>query len=190
MSKKLLFKVNDTLVYPGQGVGRVTEISNMEVDNQIIQYYVVFLTEVDMTVLIPTEHAETRGLRSIVSKKEAETALEFLSAEPDAMPADWKMRYQMNMDLFKSGKILDVCSVIRTLYHRGKVKELPIQEKKLYENSYKIFQDEIVAVLKITAQEAEMRIHKALEPFPQNEKATQYDGDIDDDIFEDDEFDD
>ena len=88
MSKKLLFKVNDTLVYPGQGVGRVTEISNMEVDNQIIQYYVVFLTEVDMTVLIPTEHAETRGLRSIVSKKEAETALEFLSEEPDAMPAE------------------------------------------------------------------------------------------------------
>ena len=45
-------------------------------------------------------------------------------------------------------------------------------------------------MLKITAQEAEMRIHKALEPFPQNEKAAQYDGDIDDDIFEDDEFDD
>lgn len=190
MSKKLLFKVNDTLVYPGQGVGRVTEISNMEVDGKTIQYYVVLLPEIEMTVLIPIERAEERGLRSIVSKKEAEQALEFLSEEPDTMPSDWKVRYQMNMDLFKSGKVLDVCSVIRTLYHRGKIKELPIQEKKLYENAYKIFQDEITAVLKITAQEAEMKIHKALEPFPENEKAAEYSDDIDDDIFEDDEFDD
>ena len=35
-----------------------------------------------------------------------------------------------------------------------------------------------------------MKIHKALEPFPENEKAAEYSDDIDDDIFEDDEFDD
>lgn len=191
MSKKLLFKVNDLLVYPGQGVGKVTEISNREIDGQTIQYYVVLLSEIDMTVLIPTDRAEERGLRSIVSKKSAEEALSFLSKEPDSMPSDWKARYQLNMDLFKSGKILDVCSVIRALYHRGKVKELPIQEKKLYENSYKIFQDEIVAALKIDSKEAEMRIHKALEPFPQNTKANSSSDSFDDDIFEDeDEFDD
>ena len=177
-------------MYPGQGVGKITEISDVEVGGETIQYYVVYLDEIDMTVLIPTDKAEERGLRHVVSKKDAEEALRFLSEAPDAMPSDWKLRYQQNMDLFKSGKILDLCSVIRSLYHRGKSKELPIQEKKLYESSYKILQDEITAALKITLQDAEMRIHKALEPFPQSERSAEANDDLsEDDIFEDDDFD-
>ena len=187
MAKKRIFNVKDTLVYPGQGVGQVTEISDVEVNGETIQYYVVYLAEIDMTVLIPTDRAEERGLRHVVSRKDAEVALEFLSGEPTGMPTDWKLRYQQNMDLFKSGKILDLCSVIRSLYHRGKAKDLPIQEKKLYESSYKILQDEITAALKISSQDAEMRIHKALEPFPESETFAHNDGELsEEDIFEDD----
>lgn len=188
MGKKLSFKVKDILVYPGQGVGKVTEISNVDVNGETIQYYVVYLEEIDMTVLIPTDKAEERGLRHVVSKKDAEQALEFLSEEPTAMPTDWKVRYQQNMDLFKSGNIFDLCTVIRSLYHRGKVKELPIQEKNLYESSYKILQDEITASLKISIQDAEMRIHKALEPFPTSNVLTDDSDLTDDDVFEDDDL--
>ncbi|MBQ7613395.1 MAG: CarD family transcriptional regulator [Spirochaetaceae bacterium] len=191
MAKKISFKVDDVLVYPGQGVGTITEISDIDVGDEVVTYYVVYLREIDMTVLIPIDKAEERGLRHIVSKKEATQALEFLSNEPTNMPSDWKLRYQMNMDLFKSGKILDICTVIRSLYHRGKMKDLPIQEKKLYESSYKILQDEISAALKISLEEAEVAIHKALEPFPQTEQKQgehsdeQNDYDEFEDVFED-----
>lgn len=189
MAKKHSFKVKDTLVYPGQGVGQVTEISDIEISGEMIKYYVVYLSEIDMTVLIPVDKAEEHGLRPIVSKKEANEALAFLSEEPGSMPSDWKLRYQMNMDLFKSGKILDICSVIRSLYHRGKMKDLPIQEKKLYESSYKILQNELSVALKISTEEAEIMIHKALEPFPQAESiAVNINEDSDDDF--DDIFDD
>lgn len=189
MSEKLLFKVKDILVYPGQGVGQVTEISDKEIDGKTIRYYVIYLTEIDMTVLIPTDKAEERGLRHVVSKKDAKKALEYLSGEPTAMPSDWKLRYQMNIDLFKNGKILDICSVIRALYHRGKTRDLPSQEKKLYENSYKILQNELKAAMNISAEDAEMLIHKALEPSAKKLGADSADELTEDDIFEDDNFD-
>ena len=50
------------------------------------------------------------------------------------------------------------------MYRRSKVKELPIQERKLYEAAYNIFQDEIISVLNLTKKEVEIMIHKSIEP--------------------------
>ena len=44
------------------------------------------------------------------------------------------------------------------------MKELPIQERKLYEAAYNVFQDEIIAVLKLEKKEVEEMIHNAIEP--------------------------
>lgn len=38
---------------------------------------------------------------------------------------------------------MDIASVVRSLYHRSKVKELPILERKLYDNALNLLQDEI-----------------------------------------------
>ncbi|PIE97829.1 MAG: CarD family transcriptional regulator [Treponema sp.] len=173
MAKKSLFKTKQLVVYPGQGVGVVKDISDTEVGDEVIRYYVVYLADLDMTVLVPVDKSEELGLRSIISKKEAEKAIEFLSEEAVPMPTDWKMRYQMNMDRFKSGKIMEIAAVVKSLYHRSKIKELPIQERKLYEAAYRIFQDELVAALNLDQAATEERIHKALEPVT-SENASDY----------------
>ena len=49
----------------------------------------------------------------------------------------------MNLDLLKKGSVLDIASVVRSLYHRSKIKELPILERKLYDSALNILQDEI-----------------------------------------------
>ena len=88
----------------------------------------------------------------------------------------------MNMDLFKSGKILDTASVVRSLYQRSKTKELPIQERKLYDSAYRIFHDEITAALETTKAEAETLIHSHLEPLGNGAPIEKYDSSyIDDD---------
>ena len=163
MSKKFVFSAKEVVVYPGQGVGTITDITKKEIAGEVIDYYVIYLADSDMTVLVPITGIDNLGIRRIVTKAEAESALKFLSEDFEPIPIDWKARYQMNMDLFKSGKILDTASVVRSLYQRSKTKELPIQERKLYDSAYRIFQDEIAAALKMTKTEAEASIHLHLE---------------------------
>lgn len=188
MSKKFVFSAKEVVVYPGQGVGTITDITKKEIAGEVIDYYVIYLSDSDMTVLVPITGIDNLGIRRIVTKAEAESALKFLSEDFEPIPIDWKARYQMNMDLFKSGKILDTASVVRSLYQRSKTKELPIQERKLYDSAYRIFQDEIAAALKMTKAEVEAAIHLHLEPLgdPIEKFKDEYDDD-DDLIANDDE---
>lgn len=188
MSKKFAFSLKEAVVYPGQGVGTITEITKKEIGGEVIEYYVIYLSESDMTVLFPVCGIKNLEIRRIVTKEEAEEALKFLSEAFEPIPIDWKARYQMNMELFKSGEILNTASVVRSLYQRSKTKELPIQERKLYDSAYRIFHDEIAAALKLSKQETASLIHSHLEPLGGsvvNEVRKSYD-DGSDDIDEDD----
>ena len=187
MSKKFVFSAKEVVVYPGQGVGTITDITKKEIAGEVIDYYVIYLSDSDMTVLVPITGIDNLGIRRIVTKAEAEAALKFLSEDFEPIPIDWKARYQMNMDLFKSGEILNTASVVRSLYQRSKTKELPIQERKLYDSAYRIFQDEIAAAMKMTKAEVEASIHLHLEPLGGSIEKFKDEYDDDDLIANDDE---
>ena len=157
------YKTNQHLVYPLQGVGEITEITERKFkDNQIL-YYMIYLEVSDMTVMIPVEKADELGLRAIVSQEKTHETLAHLSADYEPVTADWKMRYQMNLDLLKSGSVIDNATVVRALYHRSKIKELPIQERKLYDSALRILSDEIMYSLDISREEAGQLIFSKME---------------------------
>ncbi len=116
-----------------------------------------------MTVMVPIDKASVLGLRPIVRKDEAELALNFISEDYAPIPTDWKLRYQMNLDLLKKGSIMDIASVVRSLYHRSKIKELPILERKLYDSAINLLQDEIAYSLGKPKDEIAELIHARLE---------------------------
>jgi CarD family transcriptional regulator len=137
------FKVDQRIVYPSQGVGRILEIKEKAFKGSKLLYYTIYLEFSDMTVMVPVDKAIELGIRAIVPKDQAENALAFISEEYAPIPTDWKLRYQMNLDLLKKGSVLDIASVVRSLYHRSKIKELPILERKLYDSALNLLQDEI-----------------------------------------------
>lgn len=180
-----LFSVNQKVVYPSQGVGTVTEIFKKVFQNKEITYYKIYLEVSDMYVMVPTEKAKDLGIRPIVSAEVAEKALELINDEFEPPISDWKLRYQMNLDLLKRGTIEDIVSIVRCLYHRSKVKELPILERKLYDNARRLLEDEIAEALGKSSKEVEALLHSKLEPLgTKTEKKPLYQ-DVDD---EDDEF--
>jgi len=69
----------------------------------------------------------------------------------------------MNLDLLKKGSIRDIASIVRSLYHRSKVKELPILERKLYDSALRLLVDEASISLKKTKEEIEQMIFSRLE---------------------------
>ncbi|HPG96729.1 MAG TPA: CarD family transcriptional regulator [Rectinema sp.] len=141
------FLVDQRVVYPSQGVGRIMEIREKTFNSQKTLYYIIYLEFSDMTVMVPVDKVEALGIRPLVSKEEAEIALDSISKAASTIPSDWKLRYQMNLDLLKKGSIMDIAAVVRSLYQRSKIKELPILERKLYESALNLLQDEIAFAL-------------------------------------------
>ena len=189
MSEEIFeFAVDQRVVYPSQGVGQVKEIFDKKVGDETIKYYKIYLEVSDMIVMVPVDNASMIGIRPIVCAEDALKALELLGQEIEPVTSDWKLRYQMNLDLLKKGSIFDIVSIVRTLYHRSKVKELPILERKLYDNAKKLLEDEIAFALGKPSKEIEAMLHAKLEPLGAMvvKKAPIIDDDDDDDEFADD----
>jgi CarD family transcriptional regulator len=163
MSKSKTFQVDQKIVYPSQGVGVIKSIEEKLFKDEKTLYYIVYLEVSDMTIMVPVNKIDTLGIRPIVPKEEALRALDFISEDYEPIPSDWKLRYQMNLDLLKKGSIMDIASIVRSLYHRSKVKELPIQERKLYDSAMKLLEDEITYSLRKPREEVETLIFTRLE---------------------------
>jgi CarD family transcriptional regulator len=163
MSKAKGFQVQQKVVYPSQGVGVITDIQEKEFKNEKIPYYKIYLEVTDMTIMVPVDKAEGLGIRPIVPSKEAQKALELIGEDFEPITSDWKERYNKNLDLLKKGSVSDIATIVRTLYHRSKVKELPILERKLYDSALKLLEDEVAYSLKKPREEVEHMIFTRLE---------------------------
>ena len=187
-AKASRFRVNQKIVYPSQGVGKITAINEQLFNGEMVPYYNIYIEASDMTVMARVEYAEELGIRAIVSASEAEKALNLLSDDFEPITSDWKLRYQMNLDLLKKGSINDIATIVRCLYNRSKVKELPILERKLYDSARKLLEDEISFATGKSLKEVETLIHIKLEPpgsAPKVKHVINIDDDEDDNLMDD-----
>ena len=157
------FKLNQYIVYPIQGVGQIRSIEKKPFKNKDILYYIIYFEVSDMTIMVPTDKAVQIGIRKIVAKKESEKALKLISEKDEPLTTDWKLRYQINLDLLKKGTIGDIAKVVRSLYHRSKQKELPILERKIFDNAIRLLIDEVSHSLNKNKSESEHLIFSRLE---------------------------
>ena len=163
MSKSKTFQIDQKVVYPSQGVGVIKSIIQKKFKDTKIPYYVIYLEVTDMTIMVPVAKAAELGIRHTVSRDEALKALELISEDYEPVPSDWKLRYQTNIDLLKKGSVTDIATIVRSLYHRSKVKELPILERKLYDSALKLLEDEVSCSLRKPKEEVENMIFARLE---------------------------
>ena len=157
------FLVDQRVVYPSQGVGLIKSIEEKKFKEKKVPYYMIYIEVSDMTIMVPVDKAAELGIRAIVPKDDALRALELIGEEFEPISTDWKLRYQTNLDLLKKGSVLDIATIVRSLYHRSKVKELPILERKLYDSALKLLEDEVSCSLKKTKEEVENMIFARLE---------------------------
>jgi len=161
--RKLKYKQGQEIVYPLQGVGQVKSIEERTFRDGKLLYYIIYLEVSDMTIMVPVDKADELGIRSIVDKRQANKALKLISEEYEPVPTDWKARYQNNLDLLKKGSVLDIATVVRALYHRSRIKELPILERKLYDSALKLLVDEISFSLQKGKDEVEELVISKME---------------------------
>jgi len=162
-ARKLRYQLRQPVVYPLHGVGKVLRIEERPFLDRRLLYYIIYIEVSDMTVMVPVDKADSLGIRPIVDRRESQKALKLISETYEPVPTDWKLRYQMNLDLLKSGSIIDIATVVRTLYHRSKIKELPILERKLFDSALRLLMDEVSLSLEKNKDEVEHLVFERLE---------------------------
>jgi CarD family transcriptional regulator len=162
-TRRLRYKKGQEIVYPLQGVGQIKSIEERVFRSNKLLYYIIYLEVSDMTIMVPVDKADELGIRPIVDKRQANRALKLISEDYEPVPTDWKARYQNNLDLLKKGSVLDIATVVRALYHRSRIKELPILERKLYDSALKLLVDEISFSLQKEKEEVEELVLSKME---------------------------
>lgn len=137
-----VFNVGDRVVYPMYGAGVIEGVEDRDIDGKVITYYVLKIPVNNLKIMVSTEKAEKCGLRSIVSPEAVMHIVE--EADVIEMSDNWNQRYKDNMDRLKTGDLLKVMQVFKTLFVREKKKSLSNIEKKLMGTARQIILSEII----------------------------------------------
>lgn len=162
-NENTLFSIGEMVAYPTNGVGRIIDIVDKELGGETIPYYNILIPSLAMNILLPVRNAEEIGLRHLASRKEIEDAVSSLSVEKKVRESDWKARQLQQMMLMKEGSIGNIATIVNILYHRQKVRDLPIQERRIFDTALTHLTDEMCSVLKIDSDKARRTIFTRLE---------------------------
>lgn len=126
------YKVGDNAVYAGHGVGNIVAIETTEMFGRKQTFYRIQILETGMKILVPTDNAESRGLRPIISNEEAEKVLGIVREKKLKIDNQtWNRRYREYMEKIKTGSVYEIAEVFRDLYLLKGEKELSFGEKKM-----------------------------------------------------------
>ena len=157
-----MFKIGDYIAHPMHGAGVIESIVTKKINGAQRDYYVLKLPVGDMVVMVPVVGCEDIGVRSIISRSEAENVFNAFSALEISMTQNWNKRYRENMDKIKSGNLLDVAAVVKGLMCRDSERGLSTGERKMLHSAKQILISEIVLSKSSSYEEIEERINSAV----------------------------
>lgn len=147
--KKYAFKINDLIVYPAHGVGRVTQIEEQEIAGARLELYIVDFEKEKLRLKVPTSRAEQKGMRRLAEKSLIEQALRVLKGRARIKRTMWSRRAQEYDAKINSGDLIAVAEVVRDLYRSERQPEQSYSERQLFEQALERMAREIAAVRKI-----------------------------------------
>ncbi|OGP46008.1 MAG: CarD family transcriptional regulator [Deltaproteobacteria bacterium RBG_13_51_10] len=154
-----MFKIGDKAVYPAHGVGIIEDIKCKVISGNKRTFYVLRILEKEMTIMIPTDNAESVGLRGIIDKKEVSKVFRILSERNGKIDCQtWNRRYREYMEKIKSGSVFEVAEVLRDLVHLKNDKDLSFGERQMLD----LAQNLLVKELSIAKNMAEDKVRLRL----------------------------
>ena len=132
-AKALSFDVGDYVVYPKHGVGRVIELQKQEIAGMALELYVLRFEKERMTLRVPTNKAESVGMRKLSSDKTMREAMETLKGKPKVKRTMWSRRAQEYEAKINSGDLVSIAEVTRDLFRADDQPEQSYSERQIFE---------------------------------------------------------
>ena len=161
-SSALDFVVGDYVVYPKHGVGRVIELQNSEIAGMSLELYVLRFEKEKMTLRVPTNKAESVGMRKLSSDKQMQEALQTLKGKPKIKRTMWSRRAQEYEQKINSGDLMAIAEVVRDLHRTDDQREQSYSERQLYEAALDRLTREVAAVAGVDEAGAQKKVDDVL----------------------------
>ncbi|MFP2963036.1 CarD family transcriptional regulator, partial [Myxococcus sp. 1LA] len=163
-SASLQLAVGDRVVYPNQGVCRVSAIDVKEVAGQKLTFVTMRREEDGAVVMVPEGKVLSIGVRKVASAEDVEAIFSFLRSDSDKADLDWKQRARTNLDRMTQGGIMGLAEVVKGLQVLSELRPLPTKERELYDNARHLLVTEVAAALGTAEVNAEDAIDIVLFP--------------------------
>jgi CarD family transcriptional regulator len=132
-TKALSFDVGDYVVYPKHGVGRVIDLQSTDIAGMQLELYVLRFEKEKMTLRVPTNKAESVGMRKLSSDKTMQEALATLKGKPKVKRTMWSRRAQEYEAKINSGDLVSIAEVVRDLFRPDDAPEQSYSERQIFE---------------------------------------------------------
>ena len=156
------FHIGDKVVYPNHGVGIIEQISSRTIGATVEKFYLLKIKSSSLKVMVPFNNVNTVGLRRVVRNGEIQKILDFLTDGECNNNADWKYRFKENSERMRTGSLLDVAAVLKSLLVLNQTKPLSFREKKMLERARYLLVSELALAKNLDEEHIEQLLNKAL----------------------------
>jgi CarD family transcriptional regulator len=159
----LNFDIGDKVVYPNHGVGIIEQISNRTMGSTVERFYLLRIKSSGLKVMVPFRNIASVGLRRVVDNSEIQRIIEYLTdGECEDSHSDWKFRLRQNSGKMRTGSLMDVAVVLKSLLQLGQQKPLSIAEKKMLERTRYLLVSELSMARNSVETEVEDELRRVL----------------------------
>jgi RNA polymerase-interacting CarD/CdnL/TRCF family regulator len=155
LAPPLKLAVGDRVVYPNQGVCRVTSVEAKEVAGQRLVFVTLRREEDGAVVMVPEAKVQAIGVRKVAGREEAGQVVAFLRSDSDHATLDWKARSRSNVERMSQGGVLGLAEVVKELAVLSELRPLPTKERELYDSARHLLVAELAAALNAPPCDAE-----------------------------------
>ena len=160
-TEKRIYNLKDFVVYPKHGVGKITAIEKATIGEIDIQFYKILVEKEKLTLTVPIN--QQSKLRPISSINQINKCVSILKTKPKIKRTMWSRRAQEYDQKINSGKIYELAEVVKDLNKNTDIiADQSYSERQLFEKAYERLKSEFEAVLKVSPEEVQKKMDKAL----------------------------
>lgn len=137
-----MFDLGSYVVCPGHGVGQITNIETKQLGEAEKSFFIIKIISNGMTVMVPTDNKD--GLRELVKTSEIQEVFTLLADHDVKVDnSTWNRRHREYLAKVKTGSLLEIADVLRSLFLLKTSKKLSFGERKMMDQCKDLISKEI-----------------------------------------------
>ncbi len=137
-----MFNVGNYVVCPGHGVGQISNVETKELAGEQMSFYIIKIVSNGMTIMIPTNSKD--GVRELVTDNDISSVFELLADHDVKVDSStWNRRHREYLLKVKTGSLLEIADVLRSLLLLKTSKKLSFGERKMLDQCKDLLVQEI-----------------------------------------------
>jgi len=137
-----MYEIGNYVVCPGHGVGQITNVESKELSGETKSFYIVKIISNGMTIMVPSDNKN--GLRELISDNDVTEVFELLNEHDVKVDnSTWNRRHREYLAKVKTGSLLEIADVLRSLFLLKTSKKLSFGERKMMDQCKELIVKEI-----------------------------------------------